>query len=255
MPQRSLFSQWFTPMMVSATLILSGCITINSSAPPTAETEPEEASAVTTTGTDIATETTPEVASSPQPTSDATADSPSTATQASTTQSLALGDSRLLTPAEIGWVERNLPVPARYINVDQSFWVNLRDFGEVAFVVTDGTTDPNVALNDLAIYIVSPDGILIEQLPPNPDATWMLSETQAVSFQLLNGYDYVIVMADYITGVGQTAAVPFPVTTVYNNQGGYFTVDGPASLALTDRGVSTIAEANSILQNEFGYVP
>ena len=83
----------------------------------------------------------------------------------------------------------------------------------------------------------------------------MLSETQAVSFQLLNGYDYVIVMADYITGVGQTAAVPFPVTTVYNNQGGYFTVDGPASLALTDRGVSTIAEANSILQNEFGYVP
>ena len=253
---QQLVSRWLTPALVGTVLSLHGCgytspvAETNPSEPATAAappSEPDRSASAPPTVEDSETVAASPAAASPT--------APTTASSDISASTLGLGQSRLLTPAELGWVERNLPVSERYIDIDQSFWVNLRDFGEVAFVVTSAVDDPSRSVNDLAIYLLSSEGELIEQLPANPDATWILWETQAVSFQLLNGYDYVIVIADYITGAGPTGSVPFPVTTVYNNEGGYFTVDAASSRHLTDLGVSTIAEANAILQNELGYLP
>ncbi|MGP1386424.1 MAG: hypothetical protein ACTS2F_22880 [Thainema sp.] len=257
MPQRLGFSQWLTAALVGSALSLNGC----GSTPPAADTAPSEptTSGVPAVEPNSSASAPPTDKDSPEP--DATqpvldpSSAPAEAPSVNDELTLGAGESRLLTPAELGWVERNLPVQGRSINIDQSFWVNLRDFGEVAFVVTSAVDDPISSVNDLAIYLMSPEGELIEQLPANPDATWILWETQAVSFHLLNGFDYVIVIADYITGAGPTGSRPFPVTTVYNNEGGYFTVDAAASRSLTDRGVSTVADANTILQNELGYIP
>lgn len=91
----------------------------------------------------------------------------------------------------------------------------------------------------------------------HPDSdSWILWEPQAVSFWMYDGYESVIVIADYIVGAGPTGSKPFPVMTIYNNKGGYFSVDAVASRVLTDRGVSTVAEVLSLLQTEeLGYLP
>lgn len=169
------------------------------------------------------------------------------------------GDARLLTAAELGWVERNLGASERNINVDQSFWVNLRGLGEVAFVLTEAVTDSSTAINDLEIFVMSPSGEVVHQLPPDTDTeSWVLWEIKAVSFMELDfdgSEPDVIVIADYITGIGPTGSEPFPVTTVYLNQGSRFIVDQQASRFVTDQGASTIAEAEEILRNELNFLP
>ena len=257
MPHPIALFPWRTFTLVGTTCLLISC----GGSPPTAETAPAEISepAATTTARTNAEVAPAEVApAAPEPTTaPVQAAPPATATPPATAVAIELGESRLLTPAELGWVERNLPVAERQINSEQSFWVNLRDIGEVAFVLTEAVSDPSIAVNDLAIYLMLPDGTLLEQLPANLDSnSWMLWETQAVSFWMYQGYEVVVVMADYITGVGPNGSEPFPVTTIYNNAGGYFLMDEVASRMLTDWGTSTVGEALDMLQTEdLGYLP
>ena len=257
MPHPVALFPWRILTVVGTTCLLMSC----GGSPPTAETSPVEVSAseaatAESTNTEVAPAEVAPAAPAPTPAPVQTAP-PATATPPATAVALELGESRLLTPAELGWVERNLPVAERQINPDQSFWVNLRDMGEVAFVLTEAVSDPSIAVNDLAIYLLLPDGTLLEQLPTNLDSdAWMLWETQAVSFWMYQGYEVVVVIADYITGVGPTGSEPFPVTTIYTNAGGYFLMDEVASRMLTDWGTSTVGEALDMLQTEeLGYLP
>lgn len=256
---RFALSPWRILTLLGTTLVLISC---SGGPPPTAETHTPEASISEASISEASTAAVTPAAVTSSSTSAPPAVAPSTATTPATAVPAAAvtldpGESRLLTPAELGWVERNLPVLGRQINPNQSFWVNLRDFGEVAFVLTEAVTDPSITANDLAIYLMSPEGNLIEQLPAHPDSSsWILWKPQAVSFWMYYGYESVIVIADYIIGAGPMGSEPFPVTTIYNNEGGYFTVDEVASRVLTDRGVSTVAEALSMLQTEeLGYLP
>lgn len=250
-------SPWRALTLVGTTCLLISC----GGSQPTAETPPAEVSepvAATATSTNAEVAPAAVAPAAPAPTTAPVQTAPPVAaTPPASAVALALGESRLLTPAELGWVERNLPVSERQINPDQSFWVNLRDIGEVAFVLTEAVSDPSIAVNDLAIYLMLPDGTLLEQLPANLDSnSWMLWEPQAVSFWMYQGYEVVVVIADYITGVGPTGSEPFPVTTIYNNEGGYFSMDEVASRMLTDWGASTVGEALDMLQTEeLGYLP
>lgn len=154
---------------------------------------------------------------------------------------------RLLNAAELGWVERNLFLPDRQIIIDQSFWLGLRDLGEVAFVATEFQ-------NSLEFHVMQANGEVMHTLPANTHAeSWIFSELQAVSFQEIDfdgSEPDVIVIAEYISG-NRT----FPVTTVYFNQGRRFTTDPELNQLLTDRGVSTIAEAEDILRGELLFLP
>jgi hypothetical protein len=159
---------------------------------------------------------------------------------------------RLLNPAELGWVERNLLLPDREIIIDQSFWLGLRDLGEVAFVATQYG-------NDLELHVMQANGEVIHTLPANADAdSWILWQVQAVSFQEIDfdgSEPDVIVIADHIIGAGPNGSVPFPVTTVYFNQGASFTTDPSVNQLLTERGVATIAQAEAILRGELMFLP
>ena len=257
MPHPSALCPWRTFTLVGTTCLLMSC----GGSSPTAETSPAEvseleAATAESTNAEVAPAEVAPVAPEPT-TAPVQIAPPATATSPATAAVVELSASRLLTPAELGWVERNLPAAERQINPDQSFWVNLHDIGEVAFVLTEAVSEPSIAVNDLAIYLMLPDGTLLEQLPANLDSdSWLLWETQAVSFWLYQGYEVLVVIADYITGVGPTGSEPFPVTTIYNNEGGYFSMDAVASRRLTDWGVSTVDEALDMLQTEeLGYLP
>lgn len=169
------------------------------------------------------------------------------------------GDARPLAPEDLSWVAQHLPEPGRLINADQSFWVNLRELGEVAFVVTETVDDATQALNHLEIYLIAPDSTVIHQMPQNADTgSWILWEVKGISFLELDfdgSEPDVLFIADYITGVGPTGSQPFPVTTVYLNQGDYFVIDQAASRFVSDRGIATLGEAEDILRNELNFLP
>lgn len=166
---------------------------------------------------------------------------------------------RKLNPAELGWVERNWPEPNPEIVIDHSFWLTLRDLGEVAFVTTQTVADPKAGWNVLTHSLMLPNGEVSHQLPVNEDAeSWTLWEMKAVAFMELDfdgSEPDAIAIAEYITGVGPTGSQPFPVTTVYFNQGDHFTTDQSINRLLTERGVATVAEAEAILRNELQFLP
>ncbi|HBQ97822.1 MULTISPECIES: hypothetical protein [unclassified Roseofilum] len=163
---------------------------------------------------------------------------------------------RLLNPAELGWVERNLllhdSLPDREIIIDQSFWLGFRGLGDVAFVSTEFN-------NSLEFHVMQPNGEVIHTLPQNSHAeSWILWSLEAVSFQEIDfdgSEPDIIVVAEYIIGAGPRGSEPFPVTTVYFNQGSRFSTDPELNKLLTERGVSTIAEAEQILRSELMFLP
>lgn len=227
--------------------VLGGC-----NGADTAEVAPSaEAVAPSTTPSPAATPVNPAVTPTPTtPANTATAPTP-TAAPTSNTQG-EYQPPRLLTPAELGWVERNLASPEQSIIVDQSFWIQTRAMGEVAFVATQ-------VVNDLELLLMLPNGEIGQVLPPNEDAaSWVLWEMKAVTFLELDfdgSEPDMIVLADYITGVGPTGSEPFTVATVYLNQGSYFTTDTEVNRFLTDRGVQTLAEAEDVLRSELDFLP
>ncbi|MDB9518463.1 hypothetical protein PN466_16080 [Roseofilum reptotaenium CS-1145] len=96
-------------------------------------------------------------------------------------------------------------------------------------------------------------------LPPNSHPeSWILWSLEAVSFQEID-FDSseadIIVVAEYIIGAGPREGEPFPATTVYFNQGSRFSTDPKLNKLLTERGVSTIAEAEEILRSELMFLP
>lgn len=163
---------------------------------------------------------------------------------------------RLLNAAELGWVERNLlwndSLPDRQIIIDQSFWLGLRDLGEVAFVATEFQ-------NSLEFHVMQANGDIMHTLPANTHAeSWIFSELKAVSFQEIDfdgSEPDVIVIAEYILGAGPRGDETFPVTTVYFNQGRHFTTNPELNQLLTERKVRTIAEAEDILRGELLFLP
>ena len=104
---------------------------------------------------------------------------------------------------------------------EHSFQLTYADVGEANFVAAFSTED---SLRGLRLFLFSQDSGF-HALPAHHEGHYM-TELKAVSFQGLSdvssdigaGPD-IIVIADYITGIGPSGTVPFPVTTVYSYQG------------------------------------
>ncbi|MEO0805025.1 MAG: hypothetical protein AAFY33_01850 [Cyanobacteria bacterium J06643_4] len=125
---------------------------------------------------------------------------------------------------------------------EHSFQLTYSDVGEANFVAAFSTED---SLRGLRLFLASADSGF-HALPAHHEDYYM-KELKAVSFQDLSdisaGPD-IIVIAEYITGIGPTGNEPFPVTTVYSYQGnGQYSRAGFISELLTNTGVATIAEA------------
>ena len=96
---------------------------------------------------------------------------------------------------------------------------------------------------------------------PQRSVPWSLLELKAVAFLPLGfagaNEDGIILIGEYITGVGPEGGKPFLSTLVYQrqSQGRGFKLLEKESRILSERQVSTIAEAERILRREFNYLP
>lgn len=149
-------------------------------------------------------------------------------------------------------VRKILPKQTPIIN--QSFRVNLEECGSCFFVPAIKSE------RNLGIYLIKNNKIIYtfpqsENLIPG----WALHQVKAVSFLHLSysgsNEDGIIVLAEYITGIGRDGAKPFPVTIVYMREGKGFKILEKESEVLTSRRVKTVREAQRILRDEFQYLP
>ncbi len=157
-----------------------------------------------------------------------------------------------LLTTDVRQVRKILPKQTPIIN--QSFRVNLEECGSCFFV-------PAIkSKRNLSIYLIKNNRI-IYTFPQSEDLIpgWTLHQVKAVSFLQLGfsgpNEDGIMVLAEYITGIGRDGAKPFPVTIVYIREGKGFKILAKESEVLTSRRVKTVREAEQILLNEFNYLP
>ncbi|GEM_PF-2709569 len=132
----------------------------------------------------------------------------------------------------------------------QSFNVNLEGWENCIFTSVDNFTED---VTKFDFYLIQNNEI-IYTFPLQEDVTyWGGNSVNAVSFQDVDGDEDqdIIVIASYVTGVGRSAAEPFPVTTVYFNEENEFLMNDDLNLKLAEAQPSTIGEVNKILKDYF----
>ena len=97
---------------------------------------------------------------------------------------------------------------------EQSFWIELENWGKVRFIAGEKEIKQ---LPKLSFYLIDSKDNVLYSLPEFYGNMWILYEVKAISFKDVNrdGLKDIIVVADYILGHGENAAVPFSVGSVY----------------------------------------
>ncbi|NJK61741.1 MAG: hypothetical protein HC921_02790 [Synechococcaceae cyanobacterium SM2_3_1] len=162
------------------------------------------------------------------------------------------GSSRLLESSELEEVQALIPTAT--ILETQSFRVKLQGQGMGSFVAAQ-SPPPDPA--QLQLYWIQADEIT--SLPqPEDTQSWTLFSLDAVVFTELDfdGLADVYIISRHLTGIGPTGADPFPWVTFYLQQpDGGFEVDPDLSRQVSERGVGTVSEVETILRAELRYLP
>lgn len=110
---------------------------------------------------------------------------------------------------------------------EQSFQIELNDWGEVRFVSYEPTPSERVH-EDVAFYLLKDDEILyqfpyISKRPTN--GIGYFGDVKFVMFTDTNadGKEDVVIGAEYMTGAGPQGAVPHVAVRIYEDYGDYFT--------------------------------
>jgi hypothetical protein len=134
-----------------------------------------------------------------------------------------------------------IPPPRGDRIAEHCFPLQLPHFGKTefaSFMTSEG-------VNRLEFYLIKNDVPLYKFPECYGNAqNWYAFELKAVAFRDLNndGLKDVIVVADYITGIGPDGAKPFPVVAVYLNRGNRFDNDPELNGELNaDWSVQTVA--------------
>ncbi|MFN3927685.1 MAG: hypothetical protein ACK4QL_10300 [Pseudanabaenaceae cyanobacterium] len=177
-------------------------------------------------------------------------------TSQTATQKPTRANPKRVSQTEIHQLQRLFPT--QRLIPDQTFRVNLLECGTCLFV-------PVISEDlKLSIHLVQGDRI-ITTLPQSAKfSNWAIFQLNAVAFVRLGSTtpneDGIIIISEHVTGIGREGAIPFPVTRVYlrvpRSGGGWqFQFLEQESETLTSRRVSTIAQAEKILREEFSFRP
>lgn len=104
---------------------------------------------------------------------------------------------------------------------DQSFLVEFENWGKVRFVSTRNYDDPKFKLD---FYLTDADENILYRFPDffyNIKYTPTAEDVKAVSFKDVNkdGLKDVIIIGDYITGIGKWGVIPYPEAKIYFQKG------------------------------------
>ncbi len=164
-----------------------------------------------------------------------------------------LSNPRPITDSDVRQIQAALP--GEIWSADTSARVTLTGFGEC--LVVPVMTPPDKRGSALVVFLVQ-DGRVIYALPQPqhiPLAWSPLSPTE-IGFMELNfdGGDSDIILISNYVAVGSTQS--FPVVMVYlTAEDGTYNIDHQISEVLTERGVSTVEAAETIMRQEFYYLP
>lgn len=155
-----------------------------------------------------------------------------------------LSAPRLLSERELSAIAQEIPLGHTLIE-DQSFAVTLPVIGRADFIAAK---DEN---NDLLLSLRT-DSNKYETLYQS--VQWQSWDVKAVAFEDIlqdgDGPD-IVVIADYVTGVGPTGAQPFSVAHVLFNRGDdSFQSDFVVDQILSDREADTVSEVIETTQAE-----
>ncbi|NJK72415.1 MAG: hypothetical protein HC926_03585 [Synechococcaceae cyanobacterium SM2_3_60] len=149
--------------------------------------------------------------------------------------------ARPLNPTEVGELAELLR--DRRVLTRFSRTVTLEPWGEVLLVVSE---DFNRPFGKLWIYLVQ-DGAIVYTLPQSQaDTTWSLFELKAVHLTD-SATPRLIILGDYITGIGERGAIPFTYALLYSQTDDTFTVDESRSWEISQEGISSIADVEAAL--------
>lgn len=197
---------------------------------------------------------------------DATPETPTSSTNPSLTTPSGLISSspavdyslRLLDATELEMIEFDLE-PDRNVIADQSFLLDIPNLGEAALVASESNRE---GVRQLHLDWKSPvsEGDYFSLPLDQAISSWIFWEIKEISFGDFNsdslGPD-VIVIAEYMTGIGPTGAQPFAVTTVFfheafnENTYSYFTITALNQM-LQEKEIETIGEAKSEIEAFLG---
>ncbi len=151
------------------------------------------------------------------------------------------------------------PIPEMGLDpiLEHSFAVHLAGFGNVYFLSALDQNPQELVYSHILIegHKVRWELPQSEQVTPSSYRPYSLD---AVVFTELNfdGLTDIYTIASYVTGMGQMGAIPFPVTTLYEQQeDGTFVILEAESIEISSRGVSTVAEVEKILRDELYFLP
>lgn len=149
--------------------------------------------------------------------------------------------ARPLSPPEVGELAELLR--DRRVLTRFSRTVTLEPWGEVLLVVSE---DFNQPFGKLWVYLIQ-DSAVVYTLPQSQaDTTWSLFELRAVHITD-SATPRLIVLGDYITGIGERGAIPFTYALLYSQAGDTFTVDESQSWEISQQGISSIADVEAAL--------
>jgi|SRR5690554_309838 len=107
---------------------------------------------------------------------------------------------------------------------DQSFWTTFENWGKARFL----SCEYKDGVIKLLLYLADEKDNILYAFPDFYGNDWCFYEVRAVSFKDVNkdGLKDVVIIADYVTGIGNEGAIPFPVCGIYFQKGKKF-VDLP----------------------------
>lgn len=142
-------------------------------------------------------------------------------------------------PEEISGDKMQDKLDGERIIEEQSFQIELNDWGEVRFVSYEPTLSERDLQGDVTFYLLKDEKILY-QFPyigeENTSGHGFYWNVKFVMFTDTNGdgREDVVIGAEYMTGIGPQGAVPHVAVRIYEDYGDYFTYNEGLSDKIND---------------------
>ena len=144
---------------------------------------------------------------------------------------------RLFEEVSDDWVQNKLD--ADRIIEEQSFQVELNDWGEVRFVSCEPDSSKRDLQEDVTFYLLKDEEILYQfpYIGENHTSGYgFLGDVKFVMFTDTNvdGKEDVVIGAEYMTGIGPQGAIPHTAVRIYEDYGNHFTYNEGLSDKIND---------------------